>query len=87
MFLRIGLIELFSIGGSIAAILAYFNNVKKKKDKRVTAHFIGGPLDGEDKKLARFNAVYVHKDFDQPGDALYKHKGYGYYVFDEFVEG
>lgn len=84
--LRIGLIELFSVGGSIAAILAYFNNRKNKKNTRLEATFVGGPLDGRKLGVSSYTPLYLHKDISLPGDALYKHNGDGLYVFDEYVQ-
>lgn len=85
--LRIGLIDLFVMGSCIVTILGYYNSRKKKVRNRLTATFVGGPLDGQSKGVSRYNAIYTHKDLSQPGDAVYKNRGDGIYEFDEYVEG
>lgn len=80
--------DLIFIGSALAGLATFARSLKKKrKEVKVFANFVGGPLDGQSKYILP-NASYVYRNSELPSPVLYKHTGYNIYEYvSDVMEG
>lgn len=78
-------VELIALGLFSWWFLTYLRSKKKRlNSEQIT--FVGGPLDGQKRKVHRVLPTFYER-VDSDEYAVYKHDSYGVYTFVDYIHG